>query len=138
MVRCATLRGIVDQVVGRLLQPTGYRFYTQGNASYLTFSYHCCQDNDHKSHMKPTIGKRDGDGTERFNSNSLRVSIDFGLLTISPLFQHRYYHQFVNNGLSLEISQFTDRVLSHTPAEIYQEITSQELPGAQDAAEYQI
>lgn len=131
-------------VLNDLIQgASGYRFrqISHYKKSEFAFNYYfaCSQDKDRSKPSKAT-GKRDRCRMERFNCESnLVIKPNLSSRRLAVKLQHNYHTPYLDTRLSQEILGFVNAsCLNKTPAEIFRDLLSSEIPGADMVTQHQI
>lgn len=123
-------------------EPSPHRFWHDNKSKGYKFTYFCCQDKDRcrNSYKKRTVSQRDGFRMERYEcESSLVLQVDLGRRFVKVSFAHSMHEPYVDIYLSPEIQEYiAERLLQHTPAEIYEQVRRNRIKGWGSVAEYQI
>lgn len=135
----ATLLTSVNGLAKSIWESSPHKFCHDNKGNGSKFSFYCCQD-EHRNKKKRSASQRDRETTTRFECESaLLLKVDLGRRLVKVEFEHKLHCPYIDKHLSAEVKEFAaERLLSHTPAEVYEQIRRNNIKGWESVAEYQI
>lgn len=135
------LNQAIGQLVELIHEAGGYRFRQKCIAKdpAITYYYYCSQDSS-RWQRSGRLGKRDRHQMERFDCQSLlKISPELSERRLQVALSHNHHGSYVKIELSGDIRDFiSKRCATHSPAEIYNELQSSDLPDVGAVAQHQI
>ena len=114
------------------------RHFKRSEQKYYYF-YVCCQDKV-KAVQTVSRGKRDRRRMERYPCQSnLDLKLDLLARRLHVVLQHNYHPEYNDIRLSPQALEYVNtHCADHTPAEIFNNIQSSEIPGGGNIAQHQV
>lgn len=136
------MNNAIDLLVQLIQGAGGHRFRklncTKINNEYYYY-YSCSQDSE-RCKKSISLGIRDQRRMERFKCQSnLKLQANLSNRRLELQFQHDYHSPYLDIRLSLEAIEFVKlRCSGHTPAEIFRDLQSSGISGADMIVQHQI